>query len=118
MRSVIDHIDRVKAQPHHVRHAVALVSAGLITAFIALAWVGVSLSTGAFAIAGDGFTQATGAAPPNVHGKPAPDSAGLAGAAGAPAAGQAHMDIVPNGTSPSAPAQNASAPASPAIIPF
>ena len=111
MRTVFDHIDRIKEQPYHVRERVAFMTAGLITGVIGLGWLGISLSSGAFAIQGDGFAQATGEAPFLVDGRPATgDTTGLAGAAAAlPSEGgdsaPAHVDVVPSGLpAPAAPA--------------
>lgn len=61
MRTIFDHIERVKGQPHHVRKQVALTSAGGIAVFIALVWFGISLDSGAYAIKGSNFAVSTGA---------------------------------------------------------
>ena len=96
MRTISDHIERVKSQPHHVRERVAFGLAGLVTAIIGIVWLGVSLASGSFAIAGNGFAQATGAAPFTINGQPATglpaqagDTSGLAGAGAALSPGDA-----------------------------
>lgn len=82
MRTIFDHIERVKGQPHHVRKQVALTSAGGIALVIGLAWFGISLQSGVYAIHGSNFAVSTGA-----EAAPASASAGqtsqLAGAAAA-----------------------------------
>ncbi|MDO8408136.1 MAG: hypothetical protein Q7S95_02780 [bacterium] len=122
MRTISDHIERVKAQPHHVRERVAFGLAGLVAGLIGVIWLGVSLGSGAFAIAGNGFAQATGAAPFTVNGQSVGnDTSGLAGAAGAlsgDAAGAnapAHIDVIQDGTNA---APKGAAPANQTIIPF
>lgn len=123
MRTISDHIERVKAKPHHVRERVTFGIAGLITALIGTIWLGVSLTSGAFAIAGNGFAQATGAAPFTVDGQSASsDTSGLAGAAGAlpatptaDANAPAHIDVVEDDTSA---APKGAASANQTIIPF
>jgi hypothetical protein len=59
MRTVAEHLDRIREKPHHVRHRYALGTAGAITAVIGAAWLGISLSTGAFALHGTSFADAT-----------------------------------------------------------
>ncbi|MBI2025408.1 hypothetical protein HYT04_01310 [Candidatus Kaiserbacteria bacterium] len=71
MKTIIEHIERVKGQPHHVRRRIAFGTAAAGTAIIALTWLAISLSTGAFALKdtsfarsayGDGATEASGGA--------------------------------------------------------
>ena len=107
MRTISDHIERVKAQPHHMRERIAFGLAGLVAGLIGIIWLGVSLASGSFAIAGNGFAQATGAAPFTVNGQPAPgDTSGLAGAGAALSPGDvaganapANIDVIQDGTS-------------------
>jgi len=63
MRTVFQHIDRVRERPHHVRSRIAFGTAGVIAAAIGVVWLGTSLATGAFAIQGATFADANGAAP-------------------------------------------------------
>ncbi|MDP2593866.1 MAG: hypothetical protein Q8P36_00795 [bacterium] len=123
MRTISDHIEHVKAQPHHVRERVAFGFAGLMAGIIGIIWLGVSLASGSFAIAGNGFAQATGAAPFTVNGQPAPgDTSGLAGASAALSPGDAagasapaYIDVIQDGTSA---APKGAASANQTIIPF
>ncbi len=124
MRTVVEHIEHVRAQPHHVRERVAFAVAGLVTGLVGIIWLGTSLASGAFAIAGDGFAQATGASPLEVAGKPATgDTSSLAGAVAAlPTDGAADtssptdITVVSDGTSGTA--QTGATPDNGAIIPF
>lgn len=55
MKTIFEHIDRVKAQPHHIRKQVAFASAAVGTILIALVWLVGSATTGAFSIKGNSF---------------------------------------------------------------
>ncbi len=59
MKTIFDHIERVKAQPHHIRKQVAFVSAAAGAALIALVWLVGSITTGAFSIKGTSFASGT-----------------------------------------------------------
>jgi len=118
MRTISDHIEHVKTQPHHVRERVAFGLAVLMAGLIGIVWLGVSLASGSFAIAGNGFAQATGAAPFTVNGQPAlGDTSGLAGAGAAlpPGDASAHIDVIQDDMG-AAPKGTASA--NQTIIPF
>ncbi|MDE1919682.1 MAG: hypothetical protein KGH56_03215 [Patescibacteria group bacterium] len=99
---VLDHIERVKGKPHHIRKQIAFGAAGGIAAFIALVWFAGSLMTGAFAIQGSSFADATGANTPVVSASENPNQ-NLAGAAAAieDAQAPAHIEIID--TTPPAP---------------
>ena len=52
MKNVIEHIEYLKGKPHHVRRKVAVTTAAIGSALVALVWLGVSTATGVFAIQG------------------------------------------------------------------
>lgn len=97
---VLDHIERMKGKPHHIRKRVAFGISGGVAGLIAVAWLGGSLASGTFAIQGSSFAEnvkqesmiVSGAANPN-----------LAGAAATlkDASAPAHIEIVD--TTPPAP---------------
>jgi len=53
MKTIFNHIERIREQPHHVRKQVAFASAAVGTALIALVWLAGSIGTGTFALKGD-----------------------------------------------------------------
>jgi hypothetical protein len=55
MKTIFEHIDRVKAKPHHIRKQIAFVSAAVGAGLIALVWLVGSVTTGAFSIKGSSF---------------------------------------------------------------
>jgi hypothetical protein len=57
MSRVLDHIERIKKQPHHVRKQITFGAAGLGTALIALVWLVGNLSAGRFAIQPNSFAD-------------------------------------------------------------
>lgn len=61
MRTIFDHIEHVKGQPHHIRKRVALTAAGGIAAVVGIVWFGASLASGTYAIHGSNFAESTGA---------------------------------------------------------
>jgi hypothetical protein len=63
MKPISHHINKVKAQPHHIRKQVAFATAFIVAAVIGAIWAGASLITGAFAIQGSTFAESTGAEP-------------------------------------------------------
>ena len=87
MKTVFDHIERVKGQPHHVRKRVAFGTAFAGTAVIALVWLVSSVGTGVFALKDTSFAQSTGGDVPAVSSNNGshPADSGIAGAAAAPA---------------------------------
>ena len=80
MQRIIHHVNRVKAQPHHIRKKVAFGVAGGVTGLVALVWVSASLATNTFAIQGSQFADSTGE---QFVEKVGPDGSQLAGAAAA-----------------------------------
>lgn len=105
MRGIAWHLDNVRGKPHHVRRRVAYLAAGSLTAVIALAWLGLSLATGAFALKGSNFAQMTGAEPADATagvdagaGTANANTAAVAGAdtaAPASSAGPARVEVIP-----------------------
>ena len=57
MKTVFEHIEYVKGQPHHIRKRVAYTTAACGTGVIAIVWFASSLATGAFAIKGSNFAD-------------------------------------------------------------
>lgn len=97
---VLDHIERVKGQPHHIRKQVAFGAAGGIAALIAVVWLTGSLASGTFAVQGSSFTESTKQESAIVSGATIPNLAGAAAAIGdAPV--PAHIEIID--TTPAAP---------------
>ncbi len=93
MRTLSQHIEYVKGQPHHVRKQVAIAAAAGGTALVALVWLVGSITTGAFAI---GNTPAASAV---TTGGDVSGNQNLAGAGAAAALPQtdvtpAHIEII------------------------
>lgn len=112
MQALLNHIERAKGRPHHVRRKLALTLASGVTGFIALAWFAYSLSTGVFTIQGSTLADTLAPSPSFAD----PSAPGLAGAAAAPQlsrASEPRIEIIDAKTS-------AAKPASPeaTIIPF
>lgn len=110
MKTIFEHIEQVKQQPHHVRKQVALATAASCTALVALVWLVGSVSSGVFSIR-DGATSATSAS------SEVTDNQGLAGAGAAAAFQQsevtpAHIEII------DAPTQASGKKAEQTTIPF
>lgn len=101
MRAFLAHVDRIKEKPHHVRRQFALLSAFGITAFVAVLWLVIVLSTGTFAIQGSSFAESTRRSA-SLAATPEPGGSSLIGAA-AGAFGfdtrPAHIEIVRTATS-------------------
>lgn len=102
MKNVFEHIEHVRAKPHHVRRKVAFSAAAGIAGFIGLIWLSASLGTGAFAIAGSSFSDQTKQSAVVTVGANDPNNS-LAGAAAAlpytQAAVPAHIEIIDTSTS-------------------
>lgn len=95
MKPISHHIERVKAQPHHVRRSIAFSIAAGVSGLIAVVWLAASLSLGSFAIDGTDFAalaeQGGGVITTSS------DTTGLAGAAEAVSSddrSSAHLEIV------------------------
>ena len=116
MKNIFDHIERVKAKPHHVRKRVAFGVAAGTSFLIAFVWFVGSYASGGFAIQGSNFAMSTGQGGA-VATTSASGSQALAGAAAAAAVqdanAPAHIEIVD--TTPTAPAQKQS---DQTILPF
>ena len=105
MKTVFEHLERVKGKPHHIRRRVAFGAAATLTGLVALIWFVGTLSTGVLAIQGSSFAQSAGQEPVAVAGGDSGSqnqNENLAGAAAALPAGQgsgnasapAHIEIV------------------------
>jgi hypothetical protein len=98
MKTIFEHIKTVQAKPHHIRKRVAFTTAGAVAGLIAVVWLVGSVSTGVFALKPTSFAQSTEGPAVTVVGENDTGSAGLAGAAAAPAVqdanAPAHIDIV------------------------
>ena len=115
MKTIFDHIERVKGKPHHVRKRVAFGTAAALTAVVALAWLVGTVGSGTFALKPTSFADSAGVAGA-VTTSSSNGSQGLAGAAAAPvlndASAPAHIEIVD--TAPKTPAKKAEQ----TVIPF
>lgn len=114
MKRILDHIENLKAKPHHIRRRFAASAATFATALIALVWLGASIMTGAFAVRGGSFALSTGQEG-GVATTSASDTQGLAGAAAAleDKSAPAHIEIVD-----AAPAPSSAKKTEPTILPF
>lgn len=94
MKTIFDHIDRVKAQPHHIRKQVAFATAATGAVLVALVWFVGSLATGVFSIT-NGNSFATGV-PQSDTASGSVTNQGLAGAAAIlpDADAPAHIEII------------------------
>ena len=116
MKTIFDHIEYVKGQPHHIRKKVVFATAGGMTAVIALVWFVGTLSSGVFAIQGSNFADSTGAESATATGDTTSNNAGLAGAGAAVESdpnAPAHIEIID-----SSPVANSTKKAQPTVIPF
>lgn len=113
MKTISQHIEHVRAQPHHVRKHVAFASAAAITIVVALVWFASSISAGVFALRVDSsFGQSAGSL------KEVSSNQNLAGVGAAAAFSQvdtvpAHIEIID-----SAPAASGVKKAEQTTIPF
>jgi hypothetical protein len=115
MKTIFEHIEYVKGKPHHIRKQITLLTAGGLTALVALVWFFGTLSSGAFAIQGNNFADSTGAESPVVAGTSNSSDSGIAGAAAAisDTNAPAHIEIVDTSTS-----TNSGKKVEPTVIPF
>ncbi|MDP1707210.1 MAG: hypothetical protein Q8L30_01510 [bacterium] len=60
MKIVLEHIDRLKEKPHHIRKQIAFGAAAAGTALVAVVWLAVSIGTGAFALKDTSFASSAG----------------------------------------------------------
>lgn len=93
MKTVFEHIDYIKAKPHHIRKKVAFTLAASGTAFITVVWLSASVMTGSFAIQGSSFAQST----EEVEVVPTTSARTTEGLAGAAAAFSGRADSEPAG---------------------
>lgn len=103
MKNIIDHIEHIKAKPHHIRKRVAFGVAAGTSVLIGLIWLVGSFEMGAFAIQGSNFAMSTGQGDV-VATTSASGDQGLAGAAAAAAlqdaSAPAHIEIVDTSVQP------------------
>ncbi len=93
MKTVFEHIEKVKGKPHHIRKRVAFTVAAGGALTVALVWLVGSISTGTFALESSSFADAMQQAPVVRTGSASPGIAGAAAALenrNAPA----HIEIV------------------------
>lgn len=112
MKSALEHLETLKAKPHHVRKRIAFTTAGLGAAVLGLAFFGVSLASGTYAIKGSNFADVSGAAPQVATTSPSGELAGAAAALDQSASAPAHIEIVDASSS------SPTATAKPTVIPF
>ncbi len=117
MKTVFEHIEHVRAKPHHIRKRIAFASATIGTTIIALVWFIGSLSMGSFSIKGSSFAASMGQGDAAVGESGATGNQGLAGVGAAAALQQsadapAHIEIV------NAPAASAKQQAEETTLPF
>lgn len=72
---IIEHIDRLREKPEHVRQRIALLTAAGVTGLVAVTWMG--------ALAASGTLALKPVAEPEIAAEPAPSFSRLVGAAGA-----------------------------------
>ena len=72
---IIEHIDRLREKPEHVRHRIAVLTAAGVTGLVAVSWMG--------ALAASGTLALKPVAEPEIAAEPAPSFSRLVGAAGA-----------------------------------
>ncbi len=98
MKTISEHIRTIHGKPHHIRKRVAFTVAAAGASIIALVWLATSVSAGVFALKPTSFADSSGAGAAVTTVPANTASAGLAGAAAAPAVNDAkapaHIDIV------------------------
>ncbi len=103
MKTVFQHIEHVKGQPHHIRKRIAFTAATVGAGIIALIWLVSSATTGAFAVKGSSFADSVGQG--SVEATASTDTSGIAGAAAAPilenASAPARIEIIDTASSSS-----------------
>lgn len=98
MKTIFEHIEYAKGQPHHIREKLAFGIAAGTSGLIALVWLVGSFSSNSFAIQGSTFADSTGqgSAAVATSGNTNSSDSGLAGAAAAlPGAGApARIEVI------------------------
>jgi hypothetical protein len=105
MKTIFEHIEYAKSQPHHIRKRIAFAAAAAFTAVVAVVWFFGTLSSGAFALQGSSFADSTGAESAVATSTNPDSSEGMAAAAAAipdDTNAPAHIEIVDTATSSSA----------------
>ncbi len=62
MKTVFDHIERVKGKPYHIRKKIAFTAAASCATLVGLVWFIGNISFGAFTIQGSSFAESVGQA--------------------------------------------------------
>ncbi len=114
MATLTHHLERARAQPHHVRKQMTFIIALGVTALIALLWIIYALTSGAFAIQGTSFAESAAGASDTASAASGRDSF-LASPFGAGSASQEPATLEVVGGSDAAATGPA---ASPKVIPF
>lgn len=117
---IIEHIDRLREKPEHVRHRIAVLTAAGITGLVAVTWMGALATSGALAL------KASETGPDPEVSKSIAESTsafsnlmGAAGAAFNATSSEAALDIIETRTSSTLDAQVAPANATnKTVIPF
>ncbi len=101
MKTISDHIRKVREKPHHIRRRIAFGGAAIGAGIVAFVWLAGSLGTGAFALKDTSVADSTGGATVTTASADVANSQGLAGAAAATedANAPAHIEIVDVATS-------------------
>jgi glycerol-3-phosphate acyltransferase PlsY len=96
MKTLSQHIQQIKARPHHIRRRVAFTSAAVVTGLVALIWLVGSVSSGIFALKNTSFADGAAANGGIQNTTDGTAAQGLAGAAAAAddAKGPAQIRIV------------------------
>jgi len=80
---MLHHIHRLKSKPEHVRKNIAFVSAGALTALVALGWMAATVAGGTLALAPTPLDQGNAAALTNAASQTSSSFSQLLGAVGA-----------------------------------
>jgi hypothetical protein len=95
MKTIFQHIEQVRQQPHHIRKQVVVATAAVGTALIALVWLVGSVTTGAFSIRETAVSApSTVAAAADIFGNQNLAGAGAAAALSQVDATPAHIEII------------------------
>ncbi len=78
---IIEHIDRLREKPEHVRHRIAVLTAAGITGLVAVTWMGAMATSGTLALKSDPRPLEEKAIPSDLSGSSFKNMLGAAGAA-------------------------------------
>jgi hypothetical protein len=117
---IIEHIDRLREKPEHVRHRIAVLTAAGVTGLVAVTWMGALATSGTLALTSNETAPATEMSESITESTSAfSNLMGAAGAAFSASSSAASLDIVETRTSSTldgkaAPANNTNK----TVIPF